>query len=133
MDRILSVEEAIDITIEHASDFEEQILSLAQRNTIKSYGNTLTQIFFPISKTYYEPLKAALKSYGTHKKSWLRIYAIQIQDVLIITGGAIKLTKTMQEREHTQQELNNLMKVANGLKRNLLKENTDFDFISFEI
>ena len=29
--RILSVEEAIDITIEHASDFEEQILSLAQK------------------------------------------------------------------------------------------------------
>ncbi|MEA5402879.1 hypothetical protein VB776_08135 [Arcicella sp. DC2W] len=74
-----------------------------------------------------------MKSYGTHKKSWLRIYAIQIQDVFIVTGGAIKLTQTMQEHEHTQQELNNLMKVANGLKRNLLKENIDFDFISFEI
>ena len=106
---------------------------MLKKNTINSHGNSLTQIFFPISKTYYEPLKAALKSYGSHKKSWLRIYAIQIQDVFIITGGAIKLTQTMQEREHTQQELNNLIKVANELKKNLFTENTDFDFISFEI
>ena len=35
--------------------------------------------------------------------------------IYIITGGAIKLTKTMQEREHTLQELEKMEKVRNFL------------------
>lgn len=49
--------------------------------------------------------KARLKHRMRHS-SWLRIYAIKLASgVYIITGGAIKLTATMQEREHTQAEL----------------------------
>ena len=49
--------------------------------------------------------KARLKRKYGHS-SWLRLYAIKlIQGNYIITGGAIKLTATMQEREHTRQEL----------------------------
>ena len=33
----------------------------------------------------------------------------------IITGGAIKLTRTMQEREHTLRELNKMESVRNFL------------------
>lgn len=33
----------------------------------------------------------------------------------IITGGAIKLTRTMQEREHTLAELNKMEQVRNFL------------------
>ena len=47
---------------------------------------------------------------------WLRLYAIKLeQGCYIITGGAIKLTKTMQEREHTLRELNNMERVRNLL------------------
>lgn len=38
----------------------------------------------------------------------------------MITGGAIKLTRTMQEREHTNEELIRLKQVRNYLK--------EFDF-----
>lgn len=38
--------------------------------------------------------------------SWLRIYALKFEpDTYLITGGAIKLTRTMGEREHTRKEL----------------------------
>jgi hypothetical protein len=40
------------------------------------------------------------------KTNWLRIYALRIdKNVYIVTGGAIKLTQKMQDREHTIIEL----------------------------
>jgi hypothetical protein len=46
------------------------------------------------------------KAYGIRNKTWLRIYALKAgEDMYIVTGGAIKLTATMKEREHTQAEL----------------------------
>ena len=48
--------------------------------------------------------------------SWLRLYAIRFQrNSYLVTGGAIKLTHTMQEREHTLEELRKLEKVRNFL------------------
>lgn len=48
--------------------------------------------------------------------SWLRLYAIRFQtNSYLITGGAIKLTRTMQEREHTLAELQKLEQVRNFL------------------
>ena len=44
--------------------------------------------------------------------SWLRIYAIKLSEgVYLITGGAIKLTLRMEEREHTRRELVKMEKV----------------------
>ncbi len=46
---------------------------------------------------------------GTNKPSWLRMYAIRIEtNLFVITGGAIKLTATMNERDHLLQELHKL-------------------------
>ena len=51
-----------------------------------------------------------------HRRRWLRLYAINLNvGIYIITGGAIKLTRTMQEREHTLQELSKMEKVRNFL------------------
>ena len=48
--------------------------------------------------------------------SWLRLYAIRFQrNSYLVTGGAIKLTHTMQEREHTLEELRKLEKVRSFL------------------
>lgn len=48
--------------------------------------------------------------------SWLRIYAIKLEPgIFIVTGGAIKLTATMQEREHTLHELLKMERVRNHL------------------
>lgn len=51
--------------------------------------------------------------------SWLRIYALKFEpNAYLITGGAIKLTHLMEDREHTRQELLNLEFV----RRTLLEE-----------
>lgn len=59
--------------------------------------------------------KARLKHRFKHP-SWLRLYAIKLATgIYIVTGGAIKLTATMQEREHTRIELAKLEKVRRYL------------------
>jgi len=57
-------------------------------------------------------------------KSWLRIYAVRIdKNLYVVTGGAIKLTKTMEERDHTNEELNKLNHVVDYLRgRGLVNE-----------
>lgn len=59
--------------------------------------------------------------------SWLRLYAIKLdKGMYLITGGAIKLTFHMDEREHTRRELQKLEKV-----RAFLMEQQVFDADSF--
>ena len=63
--------------------------------------------------------KARLKNTANHA-SWLRIYAIKLEPgIFVVTGGALKLTATMQEREHTLRELYKMEKV----RQYLLSEN----------
>ena len=70
----------------------------------------LSRLFRPLdnnqaSDFMLQKEKARLKRTIGHS-SWLRLYAIKLTSgVYIITGGAIKLTATMQEREHTRKEL----------------------------
>lgn len=57
------------------------------------------------------------KAYGTNGISWIRIYAIKLDnDMFLITGGTIKLTATMDEREHTKKELMKLDRCKEYLK-----------------
>ena len=59
--------------------------------------------------------------------SWLRVYAVRVDtNMFIVTGGAIKLTRTMQERSHTQLELDKLNRC-----RDYLKDQGVFDTTSF--
>ena len=62
--------------------------------------------------------------------SWLRLYALRLEKgVYLITGGAIKLTYTMQERSHTLKELERMEEVRNHLIDNGV---TDLDgFVDF--
>ena len=75
--------------------------------------------------------KARLKDRPRHV-SWLRIYAIKLEPgCYIITGGAIKLTRTMQEREHTLAELGKMEQVRNFLISNQAIDADGFvDFLS---
>ena len=48
--------------------------------------------------------------------SWLRIYAIKLENgIYLVTGGAIKLTPKMQDREHTLKELSKMEMVRKHL------------------
>ncbi len=70
----------------------------------------LDKLFRPLENNRFADMllgkeKARLKETQKHA-SWLRIYAIKLEPgIYVITGGAIKLTRTMQEREHTLHEL----------------------------
>ncbi|MGN1236352.1 MAG: hypothetical protein ACI4TS_02790 [Bacteroidaceae bacterium] len=80
----------------------------------------LDKLFRPLensrtSETVLSREKTRIKNRPQHT-SWLRIYAIKLEPgCYIITGGAIKLTRTMQEREHTLVELKKLETVRNYL------------------
>ena len=55
----------------------------------------------------------------TSHSSWLRLYAIKLEKgTYLITGGAIKLTHFMAERDHTLNELKKMEMVRNYLLDN---------------
>ena len=96
----------------------------------------LDKLFHPLENSRTNEMllskeKARIKNRPQHA-SWLRIYAIKLEPgCYIITGGAIKLTRTMQEREHTLKELNNMELVRNYLISNQAIDADGFvDFLS---
>lgn len=72
------------------------------------------------------------KAKGPKRNSWLRIYAVKTDDdAYIITGAAIKLTGPMQERTHTQRELDKLRATARYLREALGKPEGFFKIYEF--
>mgnify|MGYP000656533045 CR=1 FL=1 len=114
--KITDIKEAISDTIEDSERLRYIIMDISPETD-------LSKIFRPLdnnqaSDVMLQKEKTRLKRKYGHS-SWLRLYAIKlIQGNYIITGGAIKLTATMQEREHTRQELVKIDKV----RRYLLEE-----------
>ena len=65
--------------------------------------------------------------------SWLRIYAIRLEpNVYVVTGGAIKLTQRMQDKEHTSLELEKLNKCKEFLKYNRVFDKDSFIDLNME-
>ncbi len=114
----ITIEEAVKETLDDVSALETKLMNLAQSSSTNNSGSGLDAMF----KDLYNGVAVELsptKAYGVNKKrdSWLRIYAIKLgSNVYVITGGAIKLTKTMGEREHTREELLKFKRCLNYLK-----------------
>ena len=110
--RITNIDRAIYETIDEADNLQCLILELA-------VGADLEQVFRPLepSRTADVVLgKERAKGEPIRHSSWLRLYAIKAgESAYIVTGGAIKLTATIQEREHTLVELQKMEKVRNYL------------------
>ena len=109
---ITDIDRAVFDTVDDANDLECLILDL-------SPDANLDELFRPLENTRFSEVllgREKLKGrYSTHA-SWLRLYAIRLESGrYVITGGAIKLTATMQEREHTLDELTKINKVRNFL------------------
>jgi hypothetical protein len=83
-----------------------------------------------MQESYLEKEKAKISKRGK-RTSWLRLYAIKLSSgIFIITGGAIKLTATMQERAHTAIELIKIEQVRRFLIGNGVVDETGFkDYI----
>jgi hypothetical protein len=131
----ISVDEAVLRTIEDSQAFENQLrrdvkAGAKDRKTILNDA-----IFKPLEKLrktvslHYEENKA----YGFKYQSWLRIYAIRISaNIFVVSGSAIKLTKAMQDRAHTQKELQKLKRTAQYLKEIGFQEDYDYGYIDIQ-
>lgn len=110
--------------MEDADELERLILEFP-------YTEHLDELFHPLSLSdnrMRELTREKARNWDRKKHaSWLRIYAIRIEpNVYIITGGSIKLTAKMQDRKHTQTELDKL-----NICREYLIQNGVFDQDSF--
>ena len=128
----LTVEYAVLKAVKEASEFEADILNCAIRGTLDG-------IIFKSLKgsKEIEFRRVQSKAYGVaegSESSMLRIYAIRLgSNCYIVTGGAIKLTKAMQERPHTALELKKLEYISAFLKTNGIDDESDYGFIEIEI
>lgn len=118
------VSDAIKDTMEDADVLERLILDFP-------YSEQLDGLFHPLSladNRVHELTREKARNWDRKRHaSWLRVYAIRVEpNVYIITGGAIKLTAKMQDREHTQRELDKL-----NACRDFLQVNGIFDQDSF--
>jgi hypothetical protein len=126
-----SVSQAVSITISEADQFEEQLLRVAKGREL---GRRLGDIFKPLDRApRIKIVNEKSKAYGTGAKSWLRIYAVRLNyDFFVISGSAIKLTKTMNEREHLKEELKKLDMLVRFLRELNIETVEDWGYIDFE-
>lgn len=113
----------------------EQLLDcvdMLQDLLIQMYENpeeSLDQFFVPLVNLESAPKVLSLRK---RRISYLRLYALRIDsDCFVITGGAIKLTRLMQERIHTNEELFKLQKARDYLKsKGIFDTDSFFEFLS---
>lgn len=113
----MPVKEAVRVTRMEAARLENEILSIATSVALGGSEN-LSMIFKPLSPATWRVDKIEKsKARGLRRKSWLRVYAIRLGvNHFVVTGGAIKLTRTMNEREHLYEELTKLEEVCRFLR-----------------
>lgn len=126
----ITVEEAVFRTVDEASKMETYIRRVAKSGQKKKYQTLQDLIFHPLSKNDYSVEHLKSKAYGRKKHSWLRLYAIRIApNLYVVSGGAIKLTKTMNDRNHLIIELEKLEAAKAFLKENGLFDEDDYEFL----
>lgn len=123
--KITDVNQAIYDTIDDSERLQCLIMDISPEAD-------LDKLFRPLDNSRTSEMilgkeKARLRDTQKHA-SWLRIYAIKLEPgIYVITGGAIKLTRTMQEREHTLVELARMEKVRRFMMENNIMDKDSFD------
>ena len=113
---IQKIRDAIQDTLCDADALERMILEFPATEN-------LDNLFRPLSPDFdraMELTREKARNWNRERHaSWLRVYAIRLEkNVFVITGGAIKLTQTMQERPHTWEELKKMDRCREFLKTN---------------
>ena len=123
------INQAIEDTIEDSDRLQGIIMDI-------SLDANLDEIFHPLENFRTSDIllgkeKARLKQTVRHT-SWLRIYAIKLSEgVYVITGGAIKLTLKMEEREHTKLELTKMERVRSFLlNENIIDDDSFVEYMN---
>ncbi len=125
----VSIEDAIWDTIEESDEIELMLMRLAEEDNLDTLFRPLDNN--ETAESLLQKDKARLKKRQPHS-SWLRIYAIRLSTgAYIITGGAIKLTLKMEEREHTKHELEKIESVRNYLlSEHIIDDDSFIEYIA---
>ena len=128
--KIEKISQAIQDTFDDSDALEELILTFP-------YTENLDSIFKPLDITdtvNTELTRQKARNWNrVRHDSWLRVYAIRLEpNVYVVTGGAIKLTRTMQDKEHTMVELAKLNKCKDFLRQNGVFDKDSFMDLNME-
>lgn len=132
--RHYSINDAVRKTLDDAIRLENELLDIAEPDAEGEYD--VLQAYFKQLNDMETGLYPLQKSKGKllKYKSWLRLYAIRIDtDLYVVTGGVIKLTKKMKEREHTQVELDKMKRAVNYLRRKNLINKREFEQLEISL
>lgn len=109
-----SIDEVVTKTIDDADNLFSILLEVAESGNSES----LNALFTPLDNREDEEASynfQQLKKYGDNAP-WIRIYVVRFGNAFVFTGGTIKLTKYMKQRQHTKDELHKLNIVRDYLK-----------------
>ena len=116
----ISVREAANELMDEAEDLEQELIDLAEQVAPDA---ALQQLFRPLNNwetclTQLQLSKASMLKNPYRNKPKLRVYAVRFgPHTYLVTGGAIKLTHRMEDRPHTNFQLQKLIHVRDWLKK----------------
>ena len=110
---VCTIEEAVVKTRQEVKKFRKRMLAYASANP-----HDLNQFFTNLYNNEYKP---SLLQRQKAKQNWLRLYALKItqeekEDLYVITGGMIKLTQNMEDRNHGLFERDKINQCRDYLK-----------------
>jgi hypothetical protein len=112
----ITTAEAVQRTLSEVEEVEAALYNYTEHG-FTGNGICLQHLFKPLNNFEYA-ISSHQKSKARLKRSWLRIYAIRLdQNCYLVTGGAIKITYNM-ERIHLQKELLKLERAKTFLRNN---------------
>ncbi|NJC27018.1 hypothetical protein [Neolewinella antarctica] len=120
--------EAINRTKDDSKDLFTRLIQ-AMAKTDGGDATDLDTLFTTVHETPRSVDFVETKIKGSRFKSWLRLFAVRSSSgVYFITGGAIKLERTLQDHPATQRELDKVRAAA----RHFRKEDPDKFFELYE-
>lgn len=121
---VLDIERFIETIINDAEELQDYLENLNFDEESFSF------YFRPLSDSSLDTGLLS-KQKGKRYRSKLRLYAIKIdENCFVVTGGAIKMTQTMQEHPDTAKELKKLQKAFDFLKeKNVSDLDTMYELI----
>lgn len=126
---ILEPEDAANQVRQEAADLEDLFDELYY-NTVNGEKEDFDSHFHFLEGDYkYEYFQPPMKSYGTERPSFLRLYAIKMKNnTYLITGGGIKIADTIQNSPDLKEHvLQNIERVRDFLKMNGIEDSDDME------
>jgi len=100
--KIDSIEETVSNTIDEIIKLSNDIVDCAEQDDDQL--EKLDTLFEPLHSISTRRNYHQYKAKSEHPASWIRVYAIRLEDAYIITGSGLKMVRAMQEDELLSKE-----------------------------